>query len=390
MGSARGRPTPSATATPGEPWADYPLPPDAEVYDELLLAPRHAAPALAAVRGIPHRARSAGAASALGTGASAAARERRHLQRLRRPARHRPSLGARSAAAPAAAGRVAGARGRADPAGAGPEPRARRSLRAAAPAARWPPAARVAVGPSRRSSAPATASRCPSGAGCISSPSTWRAHPTADGGCSPIALRRRRERATRSRTASSCRARCPSSFRGCRVQRLAGFFRTLARHPPRGGAAPSRQSTHRAAHSGRLQRDLLRARLPGALPRLHPGRGRRPDGARSGGLPEDAGGLQPVDVILRRLDDDFCDPLALRPESSLGVAGLVQAVRAGNVAVANALGSWPGRDPGAATVPARSVSRPPRRRPRPAVGGDVVVRRSSGSWHTCSTTSTVW
>jgi uncharacterized circularly permuted ATP-grasp superfamily protein/uncharacterized alpha-E superfamily protein len=51
------------------------------------------------------------------------------------------------------------------------------------------------------------------------------------------------------------------------------------------------------------------------------------------------GGLQPVDVILRRLDDDFCDPLELRRDSFLGAPGLVQAVRAGNVAVANALGS---------------------------------------------------
>ncbi len=51
------------------------------------------------------------------------------------------------------------------------------------------------------------------------------------------------------------------------------------------------------------------------------------------------GGLQPVDVIFRRLDDDFCDPLELRPDSFLGVPGLVNAVRAGNVAVANALGA---------------------------------------------------
>jgi uncharacterized circularly permuted ATP-grasp superfamily protein len=50
-------------------------------------------------------------------------------------------------------------------------------------------------------------------------------------------------------------------------------------------------------------------------------------------------GLKPVDVILRRVDDGFCDPLELRSESFLGVAGLVDAVRAGNVAVANALGS---------------------------------------------------
>ena len=46
-----------------------------------------------------------------------------------------------------------------------------------------------------------------------------------------------------------------------------------------------------------------------------------------------------MDVILRRLDDDYCDPLELRRDSFLGVPGLVQAVRAGNVAVANALGS---------------------------------------------------
>ena len=50
-------------------------------------------------------------------------------------------------------------------------------------------------------------------------------------------------------------------------------------------------------------------------------------------------GLEPVDVILRRLDADFADPLELRADSSLGVAGLIEAVRAGNVAVANALGS---------------------------------------------------
>ncbi len=50
-------------------------------------------------------------------------------------------------------------------------------------------------------------------------------------------------------------------------------------------------------------------------------------------------GLEPVDVILRRLDNDFCDPLELRADSSLGIAGLLQAVRAGTVVVANALGS---------------------------------------------------
>jgi uncharacterized circularly permuted ATP-grasp superfamily protein/uncharacterized alpha-E superfamily protein len=50
-------------------------------------------------------------------------------------------------------------------------------------------------------------------------------------------------------------------------------------------------------------------------------------------------GLERVDVILRRVDDDFCDPLELRNDSILGVPGLVEAVRAGNVVMANALGS---------------------------------------------------
>ncbi|WP_246172299.1 circularly permuted type 2 ATP-grasp protein [Nitrospirillum amazonense] len=50
-------------------------------------------------------------------------------------------------------------------------------------------------------------------------------------------------------------------------------------------------------------------------------------------------GLERVDVILHRVDDAFCDPLELRVDSALGVPGLLQAVRAGSVAVVNALGS---------------------------------------------------
>jgi uncharacterized circularly permuted ATP-grasp superfamily protein/uncharacterized alpha-E superfamily protein len=50
-------------------------------------------------------------------------------------------------------------------------------------------------------------------------------------------------------------------------------------------------------------------------------------------------GLQAVDVILRRVDDSFCDPLELRSTSQLGVAGLLEVVRRGNVAIANPLGS---------------------------------------------------
>ncbi|MDB4937727.1 MAG: hypothetical protein JWP87_4699 [Labilithrix sp.] len=50
-------------------------------------------------------------------------------------------------------------------------------------------------------------------------------------------------------------------------------------------------------------------------------------------------GLRRVHAILRRLDDDYCDPVELRADSALGIPGLLHAVRAGNVLLANALGS---------------------------------------------------
>lgn len=50
-------------------------------------------------------------------------------------------------------------------------------------------------------------------------------------------------------------------------------------------------------------------------------------------------GLKMVDVIYRRIDDDFIDPLVFRKDSMLGVPGLVEAARRGNVALANAIGT---------------------------------------------------
>jgi uncharacterized circularly permuted ATP-grasp superfamily protein len=50
-------------------------------------------------------------------------------------------------------------------------------------------------------------------------------------------------------------------------------------------------------------------------------------------------GLRRVDVIYRRVDDDFCDPLVFRSDSILGVAGLLNAYRSGNVTLANAFGT---------------------------------------------------
>ena len=55
-------------------------------------------------------------------------------------------------------------------------------------------------------------------------------------------------------------------------------------------------------------------------------------------------GLERVDVIYRRVDDDYLDPLYFMPDSSLGVAGLMDAYRAGNVTIANAIGAGVGDD----------------------------------------------
>ncbi|MBD5657408.1 MAG: circularly permuted type 2 ATP-grasp protein [Candidatus Eremiobacteraeota bacterium] len=55
-------------------------------------------------------------------------------------------------------------------------------------------------------------------------------------------------------------------------------------------------------------------------------------------------GLERIDVIYRRIDDDYLDPLYFLPDSALGVTGLMNAYRAGNVTIANAIGTGVGDD----------------------------------------------
>lgn len=57
-------------------------------------------------------------------------------------------------------------------------------------------------------------------------------------------------------------------------------------------------------------------------------------------------GLEKIDVIIRRVDDLFCDPLELREDSHLGVPGLLEVVRKGNVTIANPVGSAVLENPG--------------------------------------------
>lgn len=138
----------------------------------------------------------------------------------------------------------------------------------------------------------------------------------------------------------------PDLYRDLHVQHLAGFFRNL------------QQSLLRLAPSGQ-EPPLVVLLTPG---RFNESYFEHLFLARQLGYPlvegsdltvRDAtvylktlGGLRRVHAIMRRLDDDFCDPLELRTDSALGVPGLLDAVRQGRVLVANALGSGVLESPG--------------------------------------------
>ena len=90
-------------------------------------------------------------------------------------------------------------------------------------------------------------------------------------------------------------------------------------------------------------------------------------------------GLRPVHAILRRLDDDYCDPLELRSDSTLGVPGLVQAWRAGRVLVANAFGTSVLESPALLGVPAGGLRAAARRAARERRRRDAVAVRPAGA-----------
>ena len=298
--------------------------PAAGIYDEML-----AAPATRARTG----SRSVDAIGALGTpeltpalGAGASGciqRERRHLQRLRRPARHATGPGS-SIPMPLL---IAADEWRTLEAG----------LRAAGAAARTSMLADL-YGPQRllhdgllppelvfaHPGLPASLPRHAVPPGALSASLRRRPgarRPTAAGGCSPTARRRRRAPATRSRTASSCRACCPRSSATARCSGWRRFFRTL-----RDTLRDSRRATAttRASCCSRpgpynetyfehayLARYLGYTLVEGGDLTVRDNRV----------FLKTLGGLQPVDVILRRLDDDFCDPLELRGDSFARRAG---------------------------------------------------------------------
>ncbi|MBC7300778.1 MAG: circularly permuted type 2 ATP-grasp protein [Nocardia sp.] len=84
------------------------------------------------------------------------------------------------------------------------------------------------------------------------------------------------------------------------------------------------------------------------------------------------GSLERVDVVLRRVDAEFSDPLDLRPDSRLGVVGLVEVLRRGAVTVVNTLGS------GLLESPALSAFLP--RIARSVLGGDLLLEATPTYW----------
>ncbi|WP_434602665.1 circularly permuted type 2 ATP-grasp protein [Pseudomonas sp. Z4-7] len=138
----------------------------------------------------------------------------------------------------------------------------------------------------------------------------------------------------------------PDLYRDLKVQHLSGFFRTLqetlARQAPSNGEPPLVVLLTPGRFNESYFEHLYLARQLG-YPLVEGGDLTVRDATV---YLKTLSGLRRVHAIMRRLDDDFCDPLELRTDSALGVPGLLEAVRQGRVLVANALGSGVLESPG--------------------------------------------
>ena len=127
----------------------------------------------------------------------------------------------------------------------------------------------------------------------------------------------------------------PRGFRGLRVQRLASAYRALLQSMQ--ALSPARKNSRivlltPGPHSATYFEHAYLARYLG-LTLVEGGDLTARDNRV---FLKTLSGLEPVHGILRRVDDAWLDPLELRTDSMLGVPGLLQAVRAGNVLLANA------------------------------------------------------
>jgi uncharacterized circularly permuted ATP-grasp superfamily protein/uncharacterized alpha-E superfamily protein len=131
----------------------------------------------------------------------------------------------------------------------------------------------------------------------------------------------------------------PQLFHDLQVQHLAAFFEALRdalrRWSPRGGGAPLIVLLTPGPYNETYFEHALLARYLG-FPLVEGSDLTVRDDCV---WMKTIDGLTRVHAILRRQDDDYCDPLELRSDSALGVAGLTECARRGNVMIANALGS---------------------------------------------------
>ncbi len=130
-----------------------------------------------------------------------------------------------------------------------------------------------------------------------------------------------------------------SIFRSLGVQRLANFFRTLQQQlaalAPTDGEEPLVALLTAGPYNETYFEHVFLARYLG-IPLVE---GSDLTVRNNRVYLKTLQGLKRVHGLLRRLDDEYCDPASLRADSALGVAGLISAARAGNVLIANALGS---------------------------------------------------
>ncbi|HYJ16179.1 MAG TPA: circularly permuted type 2 ATP-grasp protein [Candidatus Limnocylindria bacterium] len=128
-------------------------------------------------------------------------------------------------------------------------------------------------------------------------------------------------------------------FRSLGVQRLANFFRTLQQQlaalAPTDGEEPLVALLTAGPYNETYFEHVFLARYLG-IPLVE---GSDLTVRNNRVYLKTLQGLKRVHGLLRRLDDEYCDPASLRADSALGVAGLISAARAGNVLIANALGS---------------------------------------------------
>jgi uncharacterized circularly permuted ATP-grasp superfamily protein/uncharacterized alpha-E superfamily protein len=131
----------------------------------------------------------------------------------------------------------------------------------------------------------------------------------------------------------------PEAFRDGNVERLAVFFRrmreALSAMSPRSGSEARVVILTPGPYNETYFEQAYLARYLGYT--LVEGQDLIVDSGRV--FLKTLSGLEPVDVIFRRVDDGFCDPLELRSDSILGVPGMVEALRSGTVSVANMLGT---------------------------------------------------